>query len=993
MISYKRKKETFTEPLDEQLFYKLLRDRVCNANIDKFRQTGIERYKSCLPAFCFQANFDETVKEVKNRKTGETKKVKARWSVQKATNLTGLVVLDIDHVGSPLEIYERWKSFDFNQLGILFVFITPSGKGLKVVFKANVQWGNLSDNQNEMGRILGVEPDESGKDASRIAFICKEEDVLYLNKELFTYEDKIFARKFNAQYRNGRSAPTKIAGKKALPLSKGEYPEGGRECVDSDVNTLPCLLNQGAVPHDNVMGDSFRVEQSDQPLSVGTGVAGTHGYYAETLSASTKESVEGDMTLKASPNNSRGFEEPTDQGAAAPKALPLSKGEYPEGGREYVDAEGSLLESSPQEPASKSFKGIPYAVIINEWWKQQGGEPQMGERNTELHRLAVHLRTICDNNPELLLEIMPNYGLDVTEMESIIASATKDQPKGKTKEIKAVLQTLGVDALRNKALPLSKGEYPPQEGEGVCYSSREHTPPSLRATPSNLRGGVQEYVGEGGSMLTSRGGTQEYVGAERNVLTSTEPPQDSADDIDQKLWLWGEQIEQFFDVFPMLRESCKNLIKSQYPAALFVSGGMFMTLMTRCTYRFYDTPEKLRRLNCAICVIADPASGKSFATRLDNLIMVPLKETDKAGTDAINSYREIISTKGANKDKPKKPKSILRNHPSRTSNKQFIEDMVNAVEEVDGEQMQLHMYTFDSEFDNSISVQKGGSWIEKLSMELKAFHNEVDGQAYSNSDSVVKNFQVTWNYIYTGTPLALRKKVNDRNFGTGLVTRLTCIPLPSSHFRMMERQRVIDYESDKRLTEWAYRLDKTKGELNMGKIVDELYDWTARRMEEAEMNNSKGDEMLLKRCAYHGLNFAAPFIMMRHWDELRQDGDFRYGDFETDETDWRLAELLTNIQYACQRHFFGSMAANYFDNQARDNEVIYRQRQTKTVEAYHRLPEEFTTDDVMHCFGVNNDAARATISRLQRDHLVVKLKSIVENGHSKSIYQKKGTIF
>ena len=98
MISYKRKKETFTEPLDEQLFYKLLSDRVCNANIDKFRQTGIERYKSCLPAFCFQANFDETVKEVKNRKTGETKKVKARWSVQKATNLTGLVVLDIDHV-------------------------------------------------------------------------------------------------------------------------------------------------------------------------------------------------------------------------------------------------------------------------------------------------------------------------------------------------------------------------------------------------------------------------------------------------------------------------------------------------------------------------------------------------------------------------------------------------------------------------------------------------------------------------------------------------------------------------------------------------------------------------------------------------------------------------------------------------------------------------------------------------------------------------------
>ena len=252
MISFKRKKETFTEPLDEQLFYQLLRDKRCNANIDRFRQTGNARYKNCLPAFCFQANFDETEKEVKNRNTGETKKVKARWSVQKATNLTGLVVLDIDHVENPLEIYERWKSFDFNQLGILFVFITPSGKGIKVVFKANIQWGNLADNQIEMGKILGVEPDESGKDASRIAFICKEEDVLYLDKELFTYEDKKFARKFNAQYRNGHSAPTGKVG--------------------------------------NVLG-------------------------GKTLKASIDGSVSHGMTLKASPNNSRGFEEPTEQEA------------------------------------------------------------------------------------------------------------------------------------------------------------------------------------------------------------------------------------------------------------------------------------------------------------------------------------------------------------------------------------------------------------------------------------------------------------------------------------------------------------------------------------------------------------------------------------------------------------------------------------------------------------------------------------------------------
>ena len=71
--------------------------------------------------------------------------------------------------------------------------------------------------------------------------------------------------------------------------------------------------------------------------------------------------------------------------------------------------------------------------------------------------------------------------------------------------------------------------------------------------------------------------------------------------------------------------------------------------------------------------------------------------------------------------------------------------------------------------------------------------------------------------------------------------------------------------------------------------MDELYEWTARRMADAAENESRADEMLLKRCAYHGLNFAAPFIVMRHWDQLKQDGAFWCGEFETDDVDWRLA--------------------------------------------------------------------------------------------------------
>ena len=215
---------------------------------------------------------------------------------------------------------------------------------------------------------------------------------------------------------------------------------------------------------------------------------------------------------------------------------------------------------------------------------------------------------------------------------------------------------------------------------------------------------------------------------------------------------------------------------------------------------------------------------------------------------------------------------------------------------------------------------------------------------------ILEDFYVTWNFIYTGTPITLRLKA------------------------------------------WAEKLDRVKGELTVQKIVDELYDWTARRMEDARENDSRADEMLLKRCAYHGLNFAAPFIVMRHWDCMRQDGQYWCGEFETDEVDWRLAELIVNMQYACQRHYFGAMAENYFDNKEKEASVNV-QRRGKTVESFNRLPDEFTIEDVVRCFNLSSEgAARMKITRLQSDHLIEKLGDGRKAGTSKSSYRKTGNL-
>ena len=78
-----------TLPVDEAQFWALVRAGKWNENIDKFRETGDASLKRKLPAFIFQATFDETTS-----KAGKT----GAWRKQAATRLTGLVVMDIDHI-------------------------------------------------------------------------------------------------------------------------------------------------------------------------------------------------------------------------------------------------------------------------------------------------------------------------------------------------------------------------------------------------------------------------------------------------------------------------------------------------------------------------------------------------------------------------------------------------------------------------------------------------------------------------------------------------------------------------------------------------------------------------------------------------------------------------------------------------------------------------------------------------------------------------------
>ena len=186
-----------------------------------------------------------------------------------------------------------------------------------MVCKADADIGDLIANQHHLSGLLGVEPDEACKDASRASFAPQQEEILFINDAIFDYQDDVFEEKFGEQYRNGR-------------------------CKMDDVQHQPSAF-------------------SPQTSSF-----------------------------------------------------------------------------SPQP----SYKGIPYADIINEYWQRTGGVPVDGERNVRLHKLAVNLRAICENKPDKLLEVIPRLGLSEQEVRSVVESACKESPKGFSTILRNVVKDL-----------------------------------------------------------------------------------------------------------------------------------------------------------------------------------------------------------------------------------------------------------------------------------------------------------------------------------------------------------------------------------------------------------------------------------------------------------------------------------------------------------------------------------------------------------------------
>ena len=436
--------------------------------------------------------------------------------------------------------------------------------------------------------------------------------------------------------------------------------------------------------------------------------------------------------------------------------------------------------------------------------------------------------------------------------------------------------------------------------------------------------------------------------------------------------MWWARLKPLLEKSPGLQEAVVTLPDHLKLAGVLAAGAMFGTYLTRCWWEHFDGKDY--RLSFLVYIIGAAASGKSFITELDRLIMAPMLASDRVGREWERQYKEEMkkrsaSSKDAKAAAPDQQHPCIRYVPSTISNAMLYRRLTDAVDAdaqtPDGQTpLHLHIYTMEPELATALRAQQG-SWAGKNDLELKSFHNEYAGVDYANDQSVNGIIQVNWNQVVTGTPESMGRKIRPLMVLDGLVTRLVLFPMPENDFMMIDRRRAVrDHERECFLRSVGISLEQVRGELKAERLVDFCYDYEKRLTDEARIEEDYCLDYFRKRI---------PVIMMRYTlvrMVLRQLDDARKGEpLVVEDDDLEFARLIGDWCLMAQMRMFGNMVMEAQEREK--SQFVPRKRSYKTRDAYAALPQNFKFEDLVRVgIAKNAKAASCVVLRWIADGLV-----------------------
>lgn len=423
-------------------------------------------------------------------------------------------------------------------------------------------------------------------------------------------------------------------------------------------------------------------------------------------------------------------------------------------------------------------------------------------------------------------------------------------------------------------------------------------------------------------------------------------------------------------------------------AGFLAAGAMFGTYLSPVKLlNFYDGSDW--RLSFMVYIIGQAASGKGVFVELNRLIMESLRLQDEQGRKWEQQYKEDRERRSSSSSEQKKKAMEIEHFPIRVlpgtvSNAMRYKRMKDSVSVINGEEVHLHCYIFESELSAKLRSEQG-TWAGAQDLDCKSFSNEIGGNDYANSQATNGPIEVNMNQVITGTQDAMNRKITERNCLDGLATRLVMFEMPDSSFQMLsrtQRRRTLDEQSWLRMvgsdlmkcTSSVDLMQKIavpkKEQAEWGKhttLSDALYRWGESEALRCDENKDRCADYFRRRAPIIAVRYAVVDAIMRDYKNFAATGKLKLT--------WKQVELalaLASYFQEAQMYFFGHKVMTALED-AEKGFVPLKKTQERTKDIYAKLGDTFTKEDVMKIY----TTLKSADSRLDRwiQNGIIKRKS------------------
>ena len=369
------------------------------------------------------------------------------------------------------------------------------------------------------------------------------------------------------------------------------------------------------------------------------------------------------------------------------------------------------------------YMGVPYSYIVEELADQLGGAPEHGNRNPFIFTMACHLRHICNDDPQWIRQILPNFGEAQDRVNATIDSACRRQQSQTT----------------------------PTKVKNAITLARKRT---------NIENGMDE------ASLMRQPQMPERLPAPIRLITSKAP-------------------------------------RGYWPAIANTTFAAFATYTGGVKAEFWN--GTLTEMNQLHMLAAPMSIGKSSIKEPINHILQPIIERDKLARQREKEWAEETNTKGANKEKPERPKDICV---------QVVDsDMTNAaycLRMEDAERAgNKALFTRMDEMEQ-LKKLAGGTMAEVTEILRRDFDADVYGQERVGTQSIKSRTTMRHNMVISTTP-ATAKYFLGGNIDNGTLSRFSLSTIVREDVDHRPMFKSYDEMFDKRLAVYQARLDNAKG--------------------------------------------------------------------------------------------------------------------------------------------------------------------------------------